>query len=60
MKQKLQEKKMAVHQALQYYKIMSYKTFYKKVLGENYRKKVVEIIQNHLIEKQMKEKLKEK
>ncbi|VVU95170.1 hypothetical protein CPAV1605_895 [seawater metagenome] len=28
------EKKIAVHQALQYYKIMSYKTFYKKVLGE--------------------------
>ena len=28
------ERKMAIHQALQYYKIMSYKTFYKKVLGE--------------------------
>ena len=36
------EKKMAVHQALQYYKIMSYKTFYKKVLGEKIiEKKVV-------------------
>jgi hypothetical protein len=28
------EKKMAVYGALQFYKIMSYKTFYKKVLGE--------------------------
>ena len=36
------EKKMAVHQALQYYKIMSYKTFYKKVLGEKIiEKKIV-------------------
>merc|ERR1711871_134616 len=36
------EKKIAVHQALQYYKIMSYKTFYKKVLGEKIiEKKVV-------------------
>lgn len=28
------EKKMALYGALQYYKILSYKTFYKKVLGE--------------------------
>jgi hypothetical protein len=28
------EKKLAFHNALQYYKILSYKTFYKKVLGE--------------------------
>ena len=28
------EKKIAVYNALQYYKILSYKTFYKKVLGE--------------------------
>jgi superfamily II DNA or RNA helicase len=28
------EKKIAVYSALQYYKILSYKTFYKKVLGE--------------------------
>jgi hypothetical protein len=28
------EKKNAIHNALQYYKILSYKTFYKKVLGE--------------------------
>ena len=28
------EKKMAIYSALQYYKILSYKTFYKKVLGE--------------------------
>ena len=29
-----QEKRIAVYNALQYYKILSYKTFYKKVLGE--------------------------
>ena len=29
-----QEKKVAIYNALQYYKILSYKTFYKKVLGE--------------------------
>ena len=29
-----QEKKIAIYNALQYYKIFSYKTFYKKVLGE--------------------------
>ena len=28
------EKKLAIYGALQYYKILSYKTFYKKVLGE--------------------------
>ena len=28
------EKKLAIYSALQYYKILSYKTFYKKVLGE--------------------------
>ena len=28
------ERKMGIYSALQYYKIMSYKTFYKKVLGE--------------------------
>lgn len=28
------EKKIAIYNALQYYKILSYKTFYKKVLGE--------------------------
>jgi hypothetical protein len=29
-----QEKRTAIYNALQYYKILSYKTFYKKVLGE--------------------------
>jgi len=29
-----QEKKIAIYNALQFYKILSYKTFYKKVLGE--------------------------
>ena len=28
------ERKIGVFSALQYYKIMSYKTFYRKVLGE--------------------------
>ena len=28
------EKRSALHEALQYYRILSYKTFYKKVLGE--------------------------
>ena len=28
------EKKAAIYAALQYYKILSYKTFYKKILGE--------------------------
>ena len=37
------EKKAAVFAALQYYKILSYKTFYKKVLGERIvEKKIVE------------------
>ena len=31
------ERKIAQYSALQYYKIMSYKTFYKKVLGEKIR-----------------------
>jgi len=36
------EKKIAIYNALQYYKILSYKTFYKKVLGEKIiEKKVV-------------------
>ena len=36
------EKKAAVYSALQYYKILSYKTFYKKVLGEKIvEKKIV-------------------
>ena len=35
------EKKIAVYSALQYYKILSYKTFYKKVLGEKIREKVI-------------------
>ena len=36
------EKKSAIYSALQYYKILSYKTFYKKVLGEKIvEKKVV-------------------
>ena len=36
------EKKMALYSALQYYKILSYKTFYKKVLGEKIvEKKIV-------------------
>ena len=36
------EKKMAIYGALQYYKILSYKTFYKKVLGEKIvEKKIV-------------------
>ena len=37
-----QAKKLALYGALQYYKIMSYKTFYKKVLGEKIvEKKIV-------------------
>ena len=36
------EKKNAINNALQYYKILSYKTFYKKVLGEKIiEKKIV-------------------
>ena len=36
------EKKNAIYSALQYYKILSYKTFYKKVLGEKIvEKKIV-------------------
>jgi len=34
-----QEKKNAIYNALQYYKIISYKTFYKKVLGEKIAEK---------------------
>lgn len=33
------EKKIAIYNALQYYKILSYKTFYKKVLGEKIAEK---------------------
>ena len=33
------EKKVAINAALQYYKILSYKTFYKKVLGEKIAEK---------------------
>ena len=33
------EKKLAIYGALQYYKILSYKTFYKKVLGEKIAEK---------------------
>jgi hypothetical protein len=35
------ERKIAVYAALQYYKILSYKTFYKKVLGEKIRETTV-------------------
>ena len=35
------EKKIAINAALQYYKILSYKTFYKKVLGEKITEKKV-------------------
>jgi hypothetical protein len=35
------EKKSAIYSALQYYKILSYKTFYKKVLGEKIVEKKV-------------------
>ena len=35
------ESKMAIYNALQYYKILSYKTFYKKVLGEKIAEKKI-------------------
>jgi len=39
--QKEREEKIAIYGALQYYKILSYKTFYKKVLGEKIVEKKV-------------------
>ena len=35
------ERKIAIYNALQYYKILSYKTFYKKVLGEKIAEKKI-------------------
>ena len=38
---KEREKKIAIYNALQYYKILSYKTFYKRVLGEKIAEKKI-------------------
>jgi DNA polymerase III delta prime subunit len=38
---KERERKIAIYNALQYYKILSYKTFYKKVLGEKIAEKKI-------------------
>ena len=39
--EKEKQKKLAIQNALQYYNIMSYKTFYRKVLGEKIREREV-------------------
>ena len=55
------EEKVGINTALQYYKILSYKTFYRKVLGEKMLKKIDDNNKLKLVIKKLKKvKLKEK
>ncbi len=53
--EKDRESKISIYNALQYYKILSYKTFYKKVLGEKIaEKKIVNLSESNTDDKQAK------